>query len=88
MCVWVSGGSLKVCFIVWLRVCDRFSVSVHVSCRFICVCELCVCVCLGCVSGSFVCVCVWIVWNECGLACMIWGVCVCVKVVVGAQLCV
>jgi len=56
-CVWCVY-IVRSCLIAWLRVCDRFSVSVHVSCRFICVCELCVCMCLVVSTCMVMCVCV------------------------------
>ena len=33
--------AVRPCLFVWLRVCDCFSVSVHVACLLMCACILC-----------------------------------------------
>ena len=48
---------MRPCFLVWLSVCDCFSVSVHVACRLICECIVCVSVLVEC-ACLVVCMCV------------------------------
>ena len=63
---------VRSCLIAWLRVFDSFSVSVHVAGRFVCVCELFVCLCLVVCTCLVVSVCVCVLVGNGG-----YGVCDC-----------
>jgi len=74
------------CLLVWLRVCDCFSVCVHVACLLICVCIVCLYV-FWLIVHVWLCVCVFVGAAGYGVCdcCMCWA-CI-VVMLVCAPLC-